>query len=162
MRQHFILAGRLSVLALLAACSRGNFPIATPDKCTPVNSLRINGESRAVIDAALSSKLDFRRRKYDSKDFCAFNEPTSNGEYYVLTIYDNVGNHRSETWVLLSHKQAIDTELNVYEMAADDSLKINDKIISSIGKLRGIDNPSRQELIQMLSQRAQRERKRKH
>ena len=146
------------VLFLLTACAKGNFPVATADKCTPVNVLRINKESRVVIDATLTSKVDTRRRKYAAQDFCAYNQPTSNGNYYLLTIYDKVGNHTSPTWMLMSKNQVFDTQLDKYEMAKD-SAKTNSRISISVTRLVGLDDTSRNELIQMMKKDALDERK---
>jgi hypothetical protein len=154
------LAIKLFGLFSVAGCATTNLPVATPDKCTPVKSLNISSTSRAVIDSALRLKIDSRRRKYNPEEFCAFNESTGNRKFYLLTIYDNVGNHRSETWVLLGPQQAINTKLDVYQMAIDDSLKTNERILASTSRLNGLDEQSKNELVKLLSQRAQRERKR--
>ena len=144
----------------VAGCVTINNPVATPDKCTPVKSLNIGGSSREVIDSVLRIKIDSRRRKYNSEEFCAFNEPTVNKKFFLLTIYDDVGNHRSETWVLLGPQQAVSTELDVYQMAIDDSIKTNEKIIASTNRLNGLDEQSKINLVTLLSLRAQRERSR--
>ena len=146
------------IAALLASCVTSNLPTPTPNDCTRVNSLKINKESRAVIDATLILKVDTRRRKYDAQDFCAYNQPTSNGKYYLLTIYDKVGNHMSPTWMVMSRKLVVDTQLSDYQMA-NDADRTSDKIIISVTRLPGLDSVSRKELIQMMTKDARDARK---
>jgi hypothetical protein len=149
----------LFVTVLLASCASYNRPIATPNNCTKVNSLNINKETRAVIDATLILKVDTRRRKYNPEDFCAYNQPTLNKKYYLLTIYNNVTNHISPTWMLMSRKMVVDTQLNDYQMSKD-SIRTHDKIIISVTRLPGLDSVSRKELIQMMQKDAKDARKR--
>lgn len=143
---------------LLTSCAAYNVPIATPNDCTPVNSLRVNKTTKAVIDATLILRVDTRRRKYDASDFCAYNQPTSNGKYYLVTIYDKVGSHTSPTWMLMSKKNIIDTQLNDYQMASD-SIRTHDRIIISLTRLPELDSISRRELMGMMMEDARGRRK---
>lgn len=145
-------------ISLLSSCAKQNYPVATPNDCTRVNALKISKESRAIIDATLILKVDTRRRKYDAEDFCAYNQPTSNGKYYLVTIYDKVGNHMSPTWMLMSRNQVVDTQLNSFEMVSDTS-RTSTKIAVSVTRIAGLDEASRKELIQMMKKDALDERK---
>lgn len=150
----------LPTVVLLTSCATHNIPIPTPNDCTPVNSLRVNKTTKAVIDATLILKVDTRRRrKYDAGDFCAYNQPTSNGKYYLLTIYDKAGNHTSPTWMLMSRDNILDTQLNDYQMSSD-SIRTYDKIIISLTRLQGLDSTSRKELMGMMMEDARGRRKR--
>lgn len=148
-------------LSIIASCARENYPVATRDKCTLVKALRINKKSREAINNALALRIDTRRYKYNAKNFCAYNKPTSNGNCYLLTIFYRAGDHITPTWILLSQKQAIDTQLSDYEMAQTDSVAINGLIESRVNLLTGIDNISRKELINMMNLEARQERSQK-
>ncbi len=161
MRESDKMTGILLALFFLASCSASNLPAQTYSKCAPVSSLKLNKESKKAIAAALTLRIDTRRRKYNADDFCAYNEPSSNGNYGLLTIYDEVGNHTTKTWVLLSKSQALDTQFSEYEMAKVDSVVTNTLIISWVNRLAGIDNTARNELVGLMNQKARQERNRK-
>jgi hypothetical protein len=110
------LSARWQLLAtvLLSACVGQNRLVATPEKSIWVDNLHLTRETRAVVNATLILKVDTRRRAYEAHDFCAYQQPTSNGRYALLTIYDKVGNHASPTWMLLSRKGVVDTQLSSY------------------------------------------------
>ncbi|WP_460500229.1 hypothetical protein [Hymenobacter agri] len=133
--------------------------VATPEKCLRVSELCLTRETRAVVNATLILKVDTRRRPYEAHDFCAFQQLTSNGRYALLTVYDEVGNHRSPTWMLLSRTGAIDTQLSDDQMA-QDSLRSVDKMVVSLTRLPGLDSGARLELLQLMQQDAQGYRKR--
>jgi hypothetical protein len=144
----------LLTTVLLPACAGQNLLVATPEKCIRVSELRLTRETRAVVNATLILKVDTRRRPYEAHDFCAFQQLTSNGRYALLTVYDEVGNHRSPTWMLLSRTGAIDTLLSDDQMA-QDSLRSVDKMVVSLTRLPGLDPGARQELLQLMQQDAQ-------
>ena len=140
----------IPALAVIISCTRNNFPVFTHDgDCIRANKLHINTASKNIINAALIVKIDTRRRKFNSKDFCVYYEPTNNKAYSLLTIYDEVGNHRSPTWILLDKTQAVNTHLDKFEMVTD-SLKSHHKIIESVNKLGNIDQDSKNELINLM------------
>lgn len=112
-----------------------------------------------MVNATLILKVDTRRRAYEAHGFCAFQQPTSNGRYALLTIYDEVGNHTSPTWMLLGRKGVIDTQLSSYQMA-QDSLRSVDKMVLGLTRLPALDEGSRQELLQLMQQDARNYRKR--
>jgi hypothetical protein len=145
--------------ALLTACAGQNRLVVTPEKCIRVHNLHLTRETRAVINATLILKIDTRRRAYEAHDFCAFQQPTSNGRYALLTIYNEVGNHTSPTWLLLSRKGVVDTQLSSYQMR-QDSLRSVDKMVIGLTRLPALDEGSRQELLQLMQQDARTYRKR--
>jgi hypothetical protein len=140
---------QLLATALLTACAGQNRLVATPEKCIRVHNLPLTRETRAVVNATLILKVDTRRRAYEARDFCAFQQPTANGRYALLTIYDEVGNHTSPTWMLLSRKGVVDTQLSSYQMA-QDSLRSVDKMVLGLTRLPGLDEGSRQELLLLM------------
>ena len=150
---------QLLATALLTACAGQNRLVATPEKCIRVDNLHLTRETRAVVNATLILKVDTRRRAYEARDFCAFQELTSNGRYALLTIYDEVGNHTSPTWMLISRKGVVDTQLSSYQMA-QDSLRSVDKMVIGLTRLPGLDEGSRQELLQRMQHDARNYRKR--
>lgn len=149
----------LLVLWLCTACARQNILVATPQECIQVSNLRLKRETRAVVDATLLLQVDTRRRPYAARDFCAYQQLTSNGRYALLTIYDQVGTHTSPTWLLLSRTEVIDTQLSNYQMA-QDSLRSIDKMVLGLTRLPGLDEQARQELLQLMQQDARDYRKR--
>jgi len=149
---------QLLATVLLTACAGQNRLVATPEKCIWVDNLPLMRETRAVVNATLILKVDTRRRAYEAHDFCAYQQPTSNGQYALLTIYDKVGNHTSPTWMLLSRKGVVDTQLSSYQMA-QDSLRSVDKMVISLTRLPALDEGSRQELLQLMQQDARDYRK---
>jgi hypothetical protein len=150
---------QLLATALLTACAGQNRLVATPDKCLRVHHLPLTRETRAVVNATLLLKVDTRRRAYEAHDFCAFQQSTSNGRYALLTIYDQVGNHTSPTWLLLSRKGVVDTQLSSYQLA-HDSLRSVEKMVLGLTRLPALDEGSQQELLQLLQQDARTYRKR--
>jgi hypothetical protein len=148
----------LLATALLTACAGQNRLVATSDKCIWVPNLPLTRETQAVVNATLLLKVDTRRRAYQAHDFCAFEQPTSNGRYALLTIYDEVGNHTSPTWLLLSRKSVVDTQLSAYQMR-QDSLRSVDKMVLGLTRLPALDEGSRQELLQLMQQDARTYRK---
>ncbi|WP_223654428.1 hypothetical protein [Hymenobacter psoromatis] len=150
---------QLLALGLCTACTRQNLLVATPQECIRVNNLRLTRETRAVVDVTLTLKVDTRRRSYEARDFCAYQQPTSNGRYALLTIYDQVGNHTSPTWMLLSRTGIVDTQLSSHQMA-HDSLRSVDKMVLSLTRLPGLEERARQELLHLMQQDARNYRKR--
>jgi hypothetical protein len=150
---------QLLATALLTACAGQNRLVVTPEKCTWVGNLHLTREIRAVVNATLILKADTRRRAYEAHDFCAFQQPTSNSRYALLTIYDEVGNHTSPTWMLLSRKDVVDTQLSSYQMG-QDSLRSVDKMVLGLTRLPALDEGARQELLQLMQQNARNYRKR--
>ncbi|MBJ6146462.1 hypothetical protein [Hymenobacter sp. BT559] len=150
---------QLLVTVLLTACAGQNRLVATPEECIRVHKLHLTRETRAVVNATLIRNIDTRRRAYEAHDFCAFQQPTSNNRYALLTIYDEVGNHTSPTWLLLSRKGVVDTQLSSYQMT-QDSLRSIDKMILGLTRLPALDEGSRQELLQLMQQDAHNYRKR--
>ncbi|MBO3272348.1 hypothetical protein [Hymenobacter defluvii] len=146
-------------MAFLTACTEQNRLVATPEKCIRIDNLHLTRETRAVVHATLILKVDTRRRTYEPRDFCVFQELTSNGRYALLTIFDEVSNHTSPTWMLLSQKGIIDTQLSSYQMAGD-SLRSVDKMVISLTRLPGLDAASRQELLQLMQHDARNYRQR--
>ncbi len=146
-------------MALLTACARQNRLVATPENCIRVDNLPLTRETRAVVNATLILKVDTRRRAYEARDFCAFQELTSNGRYALLTIYDEVGSHTSETWMLISQKGVVDTQLSSYQMA-QDSLRSVNKMVLGLTRLPGLGESSRRELLQLMQHHAGNYRKR--
>ena len=144
---------------LLTACVGQNQLVATPEKCIRVSDLHLTRETRGAVNATLILKVDTRRRTYEAHDFCAFQQLTSNGRYALLTVYDEVGNHRSPTWMLISRTGAVDTQLSDYQMG-QDSLRSVDKMVLGLTRLPGLDSMARQELLQMMQQDAYGYRKR--
>jgi hypothetical protein len=150
---------QLLATALLTACAGQNRLVGTPDKCLRVDNLPLTRQTRAVVNATLLLKVDTRRRAYEAHDFCAFQQPTSNGRYALLTIYDEVGNHTSPTWLLLSRKGVVDTQLSSYQLA-HDSLRSVEKMVMGLTRLPALDEGSRQELLHLMQQNARNYRKR--
>jgi hypothetical protein len=77
-------------------------------------TLHLACETRAVVNATLILKVDTRRRAYEARDFSAFQQPTANGRVGLLTIYDEVNNHTSPTWMLVSQSEIVGTQLSSY------------------------------------------------
>jgi hypothetical protein len=156
------LAARLPLLVaalFLMACAGQNRLVATPDKCIRVHHLPLTRQTRAVINATLQLQVDTRRRAYEAHDFCAFQQPTSNGRYALLTIYDQVGNHTSPTWLLLSRTGVVDTQLSSSQLR-QDSLRSVEKMVHGLTRLPVLDEGSWQELLQLMLQDARTYRKR--
>ena len=149
----------LLATAVLTACAGQNRLVATPDKCIRVPQLPLTRHTRAVVNATLRLKVDTRRRVYQAHDFCAFQQPTANGRYALLTIYDQVGNHTSPTWLLLSRTGVVDTQLSSYQMK-QDSLRSVEKMLLGLTRLPALNEGDRQELLQLMQQDARTYRKR--
>jgi hypothetical protein len=154
MSAHLAVNSLMLALILLASCARNIFPASTyKGDCIRANTMRLNRASRILFDTVLSRQLDSRRRKYNGKDFCAYYELTTNRKYALVTVFDQVGNHMSPTWVLLSDRQAVDTRLDKFEMATD-SLRTIKKIAASVDELLEADPASKQELVKFMTKDA--------
>jgi hypothetical protein len=127
--------------------------VATPDKCIRVNHLPLTRQTRTVVNATLRLQVDTRCRVYEAHDFCAFQQPTSNGRYALLTIYDQVGNYTSPTWLLLRRTGVIDTQFSNSQLR-QDSLRSVEKMILGLTRLPVLDEGSRQKLLQLMLQDA--------
>jgi hypothetical protein len=136
-----------SCRAFFDGCAGQNRLVATPDKCIRVHQLPLTRQTRAVVNATLRLQVDTRRRACEAHDFCAFQQPTSNGRYALLMIYDQVGNHTSPTWLLLSRTGVIDTQLSSSQLR-QDSLRSVEKRILGLTRLPVLDEGCRQELLQ--------------
>ena len=142
------------VIILLSSCTSNIITTASYKwECIRANRMHLNQESRSLFNIVLSRQLDSKRRKYNGKDFCAYYELTADKKYALITVFDQVGNHMSPTWVLLSHNRAVDTKLDKFEMATD-SLKAMQKILMSVDELIKDDSSSKHELIKLMAKDA--------
>jgi hypothetical protein len=68
---NFFACRHLLARGLCTACARQNLLVATTQACIRVNNLRLTRETRAVVDATLTLKVD-TRRAYEARGFCAY------------------------------------------------------------------------------------------
>ena len=143
-------AAKYSALLCVAliACKREAFPVNI-EGCIPIMRLKINRMQKYAINSALLSRVNIGRKSFNINRFCSYEKTTSNGKFRLLTIYHSGASHVSQTWILLTKNEAIDTKLNRYYMVTD-SLGTQKLIQESLNKLVDADEASRNELYQLL------------